>query len=190
MKKADLTVSGFYKHFTSRDALVAEALGSALGAWRRQAEAAAAGGPPFTYNSLVDEYLSERHRDHPGTDPIGALAADIARSDKRTRVLVTRQVRDSIELIVTLIRRASKKHKRTARSEAVLTYCALIGAYSRGPRGIGRASLEGNPEDRSTASEANSLCTAQERHTMCGLKFPIANFVLGVYCGRLKSCPS
>ena len=31
MKEAGLTVGGFYKHFKSRDALVAEAVGSALG---------------------------------------------------------------------------------------------------------------------------------------------------------------
>ena len=30
MKEAGLTVGGFYKHFKSRDALVAEAIGSAL----------------------------------------------------------------------------------------------------------------------------------------------------------------
>ena len=30
MKEAGLTVGGFYKHFNSRDALVAEAVGSAL----------------------------------------------------------------------------------------------------------------------------------------------------------------
>jgi TetR/AcrR family transcriptional repressor of nem operon len=31
MKEAGLTVGGFYKHFKSRDDLVAEAVGSALG---------------------------------------------------------------------------------------------------------------------------------------------------------------
>ena len=36
MKEAGLTVGGFYKHFSSRDALVAEAVGSALELWKRQ----------------------------------------------------------------------------------------------------------------------------------------------------------
>src|SRR5260370_14588116 len=67
MKEAGLTVGGFYKHFDSREDLVAEAVGSALGAWRRQVDAAASGGPPVTYESLVDDYLSEAHRDQPGT---------------------------------------------------------------------------------------------------------------------------
>src|SRR5258708_23676061 len=49
-------------------------------------DAAASGSPPLTYESLVDEYLSEAHRNHPGTGcPVSALAGDLARSDKRTR---------------------------------------------------------------------------------------------------------
>src|SRR5882757_2371306 len=86
MKEAGLTVGGFYKHFHSRDALVVEAVGRALELWKRQVDAAASGGPPVTYESLVDEYLSEAHRNHPGTGcPVSALAGDLARSDKRTR---------------------------------------------------------------------------------------------------------
>jgi TetR/AcrR family transcriptional repressor of nem operon len=108
---------------------VAEAVGAALGMWKRQVDAAASGGPPVTYESLVDDYLSEAHRNHPGTGcPVGALAGDIARSDKRTRALVTRQIRDNIELVATLIRDTKKKHKDSVRSHAVFTYCALVGA--------------------------------------------------------------
>ena len=90
MKQAGLTVGGFYKHFASRDDLVAEALVSALEMWKRQINAAASGGgPPVTYKSLVGDYLSEAHRNHPGTGcPVSALAGDIARSDKQTRALV------------------------------------------------------------------------------------------------------
>jgi TetR/AcrR family transcriptional repressor of nem operon len=135
MKEAGLTVGGFYKHFKSRDDLVAEAIGSALGVWKHQVDAAASGGPPVTYGSLVDDYLSETHRNHPGAGcPVGALAGDIARSDKRTRALVTRQIRDNIELVATLIHDTKAKDKGAARSQAMLTYCALVGAI-----GVARA---------------------------------------------------
>ena len=135
MKEAGLTVGGFYKHFKSRDALVAEAVGSALEMWKRQVDAAALGGPPITYESLVDDYLSEAHRNHPGTGcPVGALVGDIARSGKRTRTLVTRQIRDNIQLVATLIRDTNEKDKGAVRSHAVLTYCALVGAI-----GVARA---------------------------------------------------
>src|SRR5260370_1717745 len=61
MKEAGLTVGGFYKHFDSRDDLVAEAVGSALGSWKRQVDAAASGGPPAPYQALVDDYFSAPH---------------------------------------------------------------------------------------------------------------------------------
>jgi len=135
MKEAGLTVGGFYKHFTSRDALVAEAVGAALGTWERQVAAAASGGPPVTYASLVKEYLSETHRKHPGTGcPVAALTGDISRSDKRTRALVTRNIRDNIQLLEQLIRDTDPKSKSSARSHAILAYCALVGAL-----GVARA---------------------------------------------------
>jgi TetR/AcrR family transcriptional repressor of nem operon len=62
------------------------------------------------------------------------LAGDIARSDKRTRALVTQQIRDNIELLATLIRGTNEEDKGTARSQAILTYCALVGAI-----GVARA---------------------------------------------------
>ena len=72
---------------------------------------------------LVDDYLSEAHRDHPGAGcPVGALAGDIPRSDKRTRALFTRQIRDNIELVATLIRDTKKKNNGAARSQAVLAH--------------------------------------------------------------------
>jgi TetR/AcrR family transcriptional repressor of nem operon len=135
MKEAGLTVGGFYKHFKSRDDLVVEAVGSALGFWKRQVDAAATGGPPVTYESLVDAYLSETHRSHPGAGcPVGALAGDIGRSDKRTRALVTGQIRDDIALLANLICGGNEEEKGAARSQAILTYCALVGAI-----GVARA---------------------------------------------------
>jgi TetR/AcrR family transcriptional regulator, transcriptional repressor for nem operon len=80
---------------------------------------------------LVDEYLSEAHRNHPGTGcPVGALAGDLARADRRTRALVSRKVQDNIELLATLIRDKNETNSGTARSQAILTYCALVGAIS------------------------------------------------------------
>ena len=128
MKEAGRTVGGFYKHFDSRDDLVAEAVRSALGTWKRQVDAAASGGPPFSYAKLIGDYLSEAHRNNPGTGcPFSALAGEFARSGKRTRALVTEQIRNDIELIADLL---TGKDKRTARSKAILTFSALVGAMA------------------------------------------------------------
>jgi len=128
MKEAGLTVGGFYKHFDSRDHLVAEAVSSAFGGWKRRVDAAASGGPPVSYEKLIDDYLNQAHRDNPGTGcAFSALAPEIARSDKRTRALASEQVRNDIQLIAALL---PEKDKRTVRSRAILTFSALVGAMA------------------------------------------------------------
>jgi TetR/AcrR family transcriptional repressor of nem operon len=128
MKEAGLTVGGFYKHFDSRAHLVCEAVDSAFGAWKRRVEAAKSSASPVSYEKLIDEYLNEAHRDNPGTGcAFSALAPEIARSDKRTRAVTSEQVRNDIQLIATLL---PGEDKRTARSQAILTFSALVGAMS------------------------------------------------------------
>jgi TetR/AcrR family transcriptional regulator, transcriptional repressor for nem operon len=128
MKEAGLTVGGFYKHFDSRDVLVAEALGDAFGVWQRQKEAAESNGRPLSLERLVDEYVSDVHRKNPGAGcAFSALAPEIARSGKRTRALTTHQVKADLDLLSGLL---PGRDKRAARSRAILTFSALVGAMS------------------------------------------------------------
>jgi TetR/AcrR family transcriptional repressor of nem operon len=128
MKEAGLTVGGFYKHFDSRDDLVAEAVSSAFGGWKRRVDVAAFGGTSVSLAKLIDDYLNEAHRDNPGTGcAFSALAPEIARSGKRIRAVTSEQVRNDIQLIATLL---PGEDKRTARSQAILTFSALVGAMS------------------------------------------------------------
>jgi TetR/AcrR family transcriptional repressor of nem operon len=125
MQEIGLTVGGFYKHFDSRDHLVIEALRAASGPWQKQLLAAESGGPPVTYESLIDSYLSETHRDHPGNGcPISALACDIARGSKAIRSLLTERVKSHFELLANLL----PQDGSAARSKAILTVAALLGA--------------------------------------------------------------
>ncbi|MFZ0796223.1 MAG: TetR/AcrR family transcriptional regulator [Terriglobales bacterium] len=126
MKEAGVTVGGFYKHFGSRDDLVAEAVGSALGSWRRRMEAEAAGGSAVTYERLVDSYLSETHCNNPGFGcAVSALAGEIARSGERARALVAEQIRKSMQWIADLI---GGEDKDAARSQATFAFSAMVGA--------------------------------------------------------------
>ena len=128
MKEAGLTVGGFYKHFDSRDDLVAEAVSSAFGSWQRRVDAAKSGGPSVSLAKLIDDYLSEAHRDNPGTGcAFSALAPEIARSDKKTRAVTSEQIRNDTQLIAGLL---PDQGKRTARSTAIVTFSALVGAMS------------------------------------------------------------
>ena len=128
MKEAGLTVGGFYKHFDSRDDLVAEAVSSAFGGWKRRVDAGASGGPSVSLARLIDDYLNATHRDDPGTGcAFSALAPEIARSGKRTRALTTEQVRNDIQLIAGLI---PARDAHAVRSQAILIFSALVGSMS------------------------------------------------------------
>jgi TetR/AcrR family transcriptional regulator, transcriptional repressor for nem operon len=126
MKEVGLTVGGFYKHFDSRDDLVIEALRAA--SWQRPGQQGASEEPSLTLNALIDDYLSEKHRDRPGSGcPIGALAGDVARSNKRIRALATEKVRSALERIAGLF---ADKNEASPREKAALTLSALVGALA------------------------------------------------------------
>jgi TetR/AcrR family transcriptional repressor of nem operon len=94
----------------------------------RQKETTESGGQPLSFAKLIDDYLSDVHRKNPGTGcAFSALAPEIARRGKRTRALTSEQVRNDVELIIELL---PGKDKREARSRAILTFSALVGAMS------------------------------------------------------------
>jgi TetR/AcrR family transcriptional repressor of nem operon len=124
MKEAGLTVGGFYKHFDSREALVAEALASIESAWER---AIADGRRKGVSDAkilarLIDAYLGEAHRDAPGAGCVfAALAGDLARSGTQVRGVATDKLAQSLDLLVGLL---------GDRATAIVIYSALIGAVS------------------------------------------------------------
>src|ERR1700719_2129407 len=68
MKAAGLTHGGFYKHFASKDQLVAEATAAAVDPLLKEIAAHP------TFKSAVAAYLSPRHRDNPASGcPLAAL---------------------------------------------------------------------------------------------------------------------
>ena len=103
MREAGLTHGGFYRHFGSRDDLVAEAVKAALAHGSKRAEAAARQGGPEALAATIDGYLSPLHRDKPETGcAVAALPADIARSSQRARAAYTAQVRRYLDLLAGL----------------------------------------------------------------------------------------
>lgn len=82
MKAAGLTHGGFYRHFGSRDDLVAEAIEESLQELRdRLITAAKDAKPGEGWKAMVRSYLSLERCDHLDDGcPIAALAPDIARA--------------------------------------------------------------------------------------------------------------
>jgi TetR/AcrR family transcriptional regulator, transcriptional repressor for nem operon len=103
MKEAGLTHGGFYAHFASRDALLAEALAhagrqSAERIAKGKATREARGASPF--RALVEGYLSERHLS--GTEngcAVAALASEMPRQSPDVRAAAAQRVRGLIELV-------------------------------------------------------------------------------------------
>src|SRR3982074_3205929 len=84
MSAAGLTHGGFYKHFESKDQVIAEACAEAVRVLMEKLEAAPSRG------SAPGSYLSTRHRDDPATGcPLAALGSELARSDEATREAAT-----------------------------------------------------------------------------------------------------
>jgi TetR/AcrR family transcriptional repressor of nem operon len=124
MSKAGLTHGGFYKHFESKDALVAEACAHALtesrAGLRRAAEGAREGEE---LKAIVDVYLSERHRDNPAAGcALAALGGELARSNTAAR----KALAEGRAGFVALVARYWPGPEREANASALVS--ALVGA--------------------------------------------------------------
>ncbi len=127
MKEAGLSHGGFYRHFDSREALVAEAVERAL---REGAQVAEMLGnrQDSPLPALIDGYLSAVHRDALATScAVTTLAGDVARSSERARAAYTRQVGLYLDLLTRLI--AGDKVK-ARRARAIVALATFVGAVS------------------------------------------------------------
>jgi TetR/AcrR family transcriptional repressor of nem operon len=126
MKEAGLTHGGFYGHFSSKEDLIAEASARALtrsaALWRKLAERA----PDDPLSAIAGVYLTNKHRDDPGTGCVlAALGPDVSRQGPAVRRAVTGYVRSAFDLLATLV---PGKSKAARRQKAISTYATLVGA--------------------------------------------------------------
>lgn len=126
MKDAGLTVGGFYRHFASRDELIAEAFEHALRdvePW----EAAMVTSP----RQAMRMYLSDSHRDEVSNScPVSTLVNDMSRSTDDARAAYTNRVKRMAELIAKAIPTEDSADKR-AEAHFVLSACVGAVALSR-----------------------------------------------------------
>jgi TetR/AcrR family transcriptional regulator, transcriptional repressor for nem operon len=139
MRAAGLTHGGFYKHFESRDDLVAEALRRAL--HRTDARVAAIGdGADDPFAAIVDAYLATSHRDDVATGcALAALGADVARGGEDLQAAYRGQVERYVARLADALGGADDPE---ARARALLTVSALVGALV-----LARASGAGDLSD-------------------------------------------
>ncbi len=132
MKEAGLTVGGFYKHFESRDDLVAEAMAVTFRTWGSEGHSADGKSRTSSWDKLLNDYLGTGHRDNPGLGcAFGAVASDLARADAKTRARATAQLRRNFETLAGLLGRSDEAPDDSpARARAILAFSAMVGAVS------------------------------------------------------------
>jgi TetR/AcrR family transcriptional regulator, transcriptional repressor for nem operon len=130
MQAAGLTHGGFYKHFESRDDLIAEAVDRTF-ADSQKAAAAVIEGAENPLGAFVDWYVSAEHRDDPAQGcGVVALGGEVSRSDPRVRSAYTGQVKRYLAQLEQLLggSEAGAGVDREARTEAIVILSTLVGA--------------------------------------------------------------
>lgn len=127
MKEAGLTHGGFYAHFASRDALLAEA-GDRAGAESvaLAARVAAAAPPGQALQAMLAAYLSPEHIAAIEVGcPVSALGSEMPRQAPEVRRAATIHIKEMIDLFA---RQMPNWGQPEAHAQAMATVCAMIGA--------------------------------------------------------------
>ncbi|MGH7041573.1 MAG: TetR/AcrR family transcriptional regulator [Acetobacteraceae bacterium] len=128
MKEAGLTHGGFYGHFASKDDLAAAACGRALDKSLENWSAAIEKAPDEAFLKIVNGYLSEAHRDRPGSGClVAALGSDLARQAPPIRRVVTEGIHAFVGQLMRLVPGKSKSDRRR---KALSAFAAMVGAVT------------------------------------------------------------
>jgi TetR/AcrR family transcriptional repressor of nem operon len=129
MAAAGLTHGGFYRHFDSKDQIVAEACTAAVESLVAQLAAAASGkSQQRGLKTIVGKYLSAAHRDDPAYGcPLAALGSEMARGDERTRAAATQAF---LMLVGVIASQFGKTRSDVARRRALVAAATMIGALT------------------------------------------------------------
>jgi TetR/AcrR family transcriptional repressor of nem operon len=105
MGEAGLTHGGFYAHFASKDALVAEACGTGLAQSRERLIRKIQREPAERrLAAFIDLYLSAEHRDHPEAGCVmPTLSGEVARSSSEVRAAFTQAYQDYRDALASLL---------------------------------------------------------------------------------------
>jgi AcrR family transcriptional regulator len=127
MKEAGLTHGAFYAHFTSREAMLAEAAGKACAESAAAAADVVAKVPPgMALASMLGAYLSKEHLEHAETGcPLAALGSETPRQAAEVRRVATRHIKEVIDLVA---RQSSDWGQPGAHERALVTVSTMVGA--------------------------------------------------------------
>lgn len=123
MNQAGLTHGGFYAHFGSKDALIAEAVTRSLhGTADHLATVAGRSGDRAA--AVIDEYVGPEHRDHPEN---GCAVAALGAETSRGEAVVQRAMAEAARASVVRLGETLGLGDEPA-DEAIALYAGMIGA--------------------------------------------------------------
>jgi TetR/AcrR family transcriptional regulator, transcriptional repressor for nem operon len=126
MKEAGLTHGGFYAHFVSREAMLAEAADRAGAAGVAAMERIAAAAPPQkALEAMLRAYLSTAHVE--GTEngcAVAALGSEMPRQVPEVRRATTRRIKEMIDLVA---RQSPNWGQPGAHDHALVLVATMVG---------------------------------------------------------------
>ena len=147
MSDLHLTHGGFYKHFDSKEELLAEAVARAFDETEsRLSEALSKAKPGTELKTLIEHYLSPEHCANSSEGcPMAALASEISRFPRAVRAEIDKAVKRRVKRVARLLPGATEK-ERERNCMALLS--GLIGTVS-----VARAVVD--PETRKAVLNAS-----------------------------------
>ena len=127
MKDAGLTHGGFYAHFASREAMLAEAADRAGAETVATMERVAAAAPPQqALQAMIRAYLSKEHVEGVETGcAAAALGSEMPRQAPEVRRAATRRIKEMIDLVA---RQSPDWGQPGAHERALVTVATMVGA--------------------------------------------------------------
>jgi TetR/AcrR family transcriptional regulator, transcriptional repressor for nem operon len=139
MKASGLTVGGFYKHFRSKDELLADAIAQAFSDSEKVYASLQSVPREDRWKEIVRLYLSPEHCDYPDTGcPVAALAPEIARAKLSVRKRIAGLMKERAERWVEFMPGATATERER---NFFVIFSSMAGAISV-------ARLLTKPEDR------------------------------------------
>lgn len=127
MAAAGLTHGAFYRHFSSKEALVAEAAGVSMDVFVEAARSAAEKGPSH-FVRYLQKYMTSEFRDgEMGGCPVIQMGSELARAETSTREGVANGLEQLIDIAVDV---AGEDAGASTRDDAIFTLSAMIGAIT------------------------------------------------------------
>lgn len=127
MASAGLTSGGFYRHFESKDQLVAEACALSMHNFVNTSKKAIELGDE-AFVSHIEHFLSKQHCEGVAEGcPLVFIGSELARADMGTRRVVSQEYRELVDVIAS---HDQYLDDPSSRAKAIFTLSAMIGAVT------------------------------------------------------------